>query len=138
WNRDMALRRVQKYMQLESKEAAEAFLSRMEATADELDSEYDKVWDETVCRHDAPRGKEALYQMLDQMDDLERIKSHNAYVKFMSSLDERQEEAMTAWLEEDKEGFSYWSAEHKSTYEKMAVDVENHVDTVCAAKGNPR
>lgn len=46
-------------------------------------------------------------------NDLREIKSHNVYVKFISSLDESQQEAMTAWLKEGKEGFYYRTAEHK-------------------------
>ncbi|MGH8194595.1 MAG: hypothetical protein ACREQ8_09380 [Woeseiaceae bacterium] len=138
WNRDIALWLVQKYMHIDSNEAAEAFLSRMVAAADELDSEYDKVWDTMVCGPEALRAKEGLYHRLDQVEDLWLVKSHNAYVKFMSELDESQRNAMTAWLEEDKEGFHFRIAEQKSSFESTGVDVVNHIDTVCAARGKPR
>jgi hypothetical protein len=134
WNRDIAIGMVQKYMKLESEEAADAFLSRMTAAVGELESEYDAVWDQTVCRPDAPRSKEALYQMLDRVDDLTEIKNHNVFVKFMSSLHMRQQEAMTAWLKDSKEGFYYRTAEHKSLYEFSGEDVVERVETICAMR----
>lgn len=135
WNRGIALGMVQKYMQFDSEDAAEAFLFRMVAVVGELESEEDKIWDETVCRPDAPRSKEALYQMLDRVDDLREIKAHNAYVKFMSTLDKRQEEAMTAWLQDAKEGFYYRTAEHKSLFELSGQDVVMRVEIICASRG---
>lgn len=134
--RDIALDIVQKHMHLDSEEAAESFLSRMIATVGELDSEQGKIWDEAVCRPDAPRSKEALYKMLDLVDDLAEIKAHNVYVKFLSSLDEGQQEAMTAWLKEEKEGFYYRAAEHKSMFEASGSDVVERVQVICAVRAS--
>lgn len=133
---DYALRIVQEGMQLDSEEAAEAFIARMVAAAGELESEYGKVSDTLLCGPDAPRAREALYKILDRVDDLREIKDHNAYVKFTSSLDKSQKDALSAWLEEDKEGFYYRTAEHKSSYEGTGVDVVRHVETVCAMRAS--
>lgn len=138
WNRDIALQIVQKRMGLDSEDAAEAFLSRMVAAAKELEAEHGNVVDTMLCGPNVPREKKALYQRLDQVDDLQEIKSHNVYVKFLSSLDEGQQAAMTAWLKESKEGFSYRTAEHETSFENVGVDVVNHVDMVCAARGADR
>lgn len=134
WNREIALGIVQKHMHLDSEKAVEVFLSRMVAVVGELESEHDKVWDETVCRPDAPRSKEALFQMLDRVDDLTEIKTHNVYVKFISSLDQNQQETLTAWLKDAKEGFYYRTAEHRSLYENTSVDVIEHIDMVCTMR----
>jgi ribosomal protein L35AE/L33A len=132
-NPDIALWIVQKRMGLDSEEAATAFISRMVAAASEMESEYGKVLDETVCSQHGLRS-EALYPILDRVDDLNEIKSHNAYVKFMSELDKSQKEAMTTWLKETKEGFYYRTAEHKSLFEDMGLDVVDHVDAVCTLR----
>lgn len=129
---------VQHYMRLDSEDAAEAFLSRMLSAAAELETEWAKVHDATLCGPDAPRSKEAMYHALDQVDDLREIKSQNVYAKFMSGLDESQQEAMTAWLEEEKEGFYYRTARHESMYENTDYDVVGHVDMVCASRRNER
>lgn len=133
-DRDFALRIVQQGMQFDSEKAAEGFLSRVVAAANELESAYNKVSDTLVCGPDAPRDKMALYQILDQVDDLHEIKAHNAYVKFISKLDNDQQDALTAWLEEDKEGYYYRTAEHKSSYERTGIDVVSHVDMLCAKR----
>ncbi|MGH8195729.1 MAG: hypothetical protein ACREQ8_15210 [Woeseiaceae bacterium] len=137
-NPDIALRNVQDRMQLDSEDAAKAFLSRMLAAAAKLEAESGKVSNEMLCGPDAPRDKEEMYQRMDMVDDLRENKFHNVYVRFMSDLDERQQEAMTSWIQEGKEGFYYRTAEHKSLYEGTDYDVIGHVDMVCASRGEAR
>jgi hypothetical protein len=104
------------------------------AAADEVDSESGKVSKEMLCGPDAPRDKEDIYRTMDLADDLRQNKVHNVYTKFMSGLDARQQEAMTAWLQDAKEGYYYRSAEHKSLWETADYDVLGHVDMVCASQ----
>jgi hypothetical protein len=134
FNRNVAIGMVQEHMHFESAEAADPFLTNMIAIADERHEARDKIWVETICRPDAPRDKEALYRLLDQVDDLALIKAHNIYVAFLSTLDARQQDALIAWLQEEKEGFYYRAAEHESIFEASGGDVVERVQVICATR----
>jgi hypothetical protein len=131
-NHDIALRLIRDKMQLDSTDAQEAMISEMAAALTELESDIAILEYETLCGPDAPRSKEALYDTFDRLDDLREIKYHNAYVKFVSELDAKQQQALNDWIAERKEGSYYRTASHKSMYERSPdLDVIGHVDMTC-------
>ena len=134
-NHDITLRVIQDKMQLDTADSADAMVSQMMAALTALDSEIAKLGYETLCGPDAPRSTEAMYGTLDQLDDLTEIAYHNAYVKFISELAEKQQEALNDWIEERKEGSYYRAASHKSMYEGSPdSDVIAHVEMSCGVR----
>lgn len=137
-NPEIATTVIQKKMGLDSAELADDMLGRLVAAASELKAEWAAVKQGVVCAQNAPRTKEGMYAALDRVDDLKEVASHNLYTKFISSLEDWQQEAVGRWLTEKKRGFYYRTAEHESLYENSDYDIVGYVDMVCADRRGDR
>ncbi len=128
---DIAVQIVRNRMHLYAEGADEAFLSKMLVTAAALKVEENELTESMLCNPSRDRSKNATYTRLDSLDDARENKWDNAYVKFMSELNEKEEVAFLEWLQKAKEGYYYRTAEHKSLYEVNGMDVEVRVEEAC-------
>jgi hypothetical protein len=129
---DIMLEIVHRHMRLPSQKEAAEFLAKVQTAADDLTWETTKLERDLLCSPDSARDPGGIYKSFDELDDLREVTFHNAYTKFMSSLNDQEEESFTRWFDEMKSGVSYYVRAHASTWATSSRDVVSHVELWCA------
>lgn len=142
--RDLAVEMVKSNMGLPSETLAEEFLDRLLTVATDLRTTSRTVATAVLCQDNTNRPKSEIYKAMDSLDDTRLVLARHAYDDFKDSLTENEQRLMQKWLEDEKEGYTYYALDHSAMYEGGGTDVKAHLQQTCleyaqeALEGEPQ